>query len=435
MNSSFRIEGGHELKGIIETSSGKNSPVAILFAALLIEGSVTLRNMSRVAEIDRVLEMFASIGVGVSWPDETTLKLDTSGSLRMEDIDRTACAETRIALLFLGALAKRARNYKIYKSGGCKLGERTIRPHLYALNKFGVHVTSRASYYDVQTKKVMGQDIIMYEAGDTATENAILAAVLAPGRSRIAFASANYMVQDMCYFLRQAGAKIGGIGTSTLIIRGVKSLKKSVEYTIMPDPVDAMAWVSLGIVTKSMLTIKHCPIMFMELELEHLRVMGQELRISKRRLSASGNFELVDITTIPSKLLALPDKLHPRPFPGINIDAIPLFLPILAQAKGTSLVHDWVYENRAVYYLELQKLGVQMTLLDPHRVLIEGPSTFSPSVINCPPAIRPGMAILITMLAAKGVSTLKEVYPIDRAYDQLIERLRSVGAHISREAQ
>jgi UDP-N-acetylglucosamine 1-carboxyvinyltransferase len=431
--SNFRVEGGYNLSGSIKTSAGKNSPIAILFASLLVRGVVTLRNISHVAEIDRVLEMLESVGVVVRWVDSTTLRLDTTPDIDMDNIDRVACRATRVALLFLGALATRKEIYKIYKSGGCELGERTVRPHLYALNKFGIQVTSVDGYYDVYNDDVKANDIVMYEAGDTATENAILAATLAPGKSTIKFASANYMVQDMCHFLCTAGAQISGIGTSTITVSGVTELHSDVSYDIMPDPVDAMAWVSLGITTGSTLTVEHCPIDFIELELEHLKIMGQSLDISEKYKSASGHFDLVDIGIRPSALTALPDKLHPLPYPGINIDSIPLFVPILAKAEGASLVHDWVYENRAIYYLELQKLGVKMILLDPHRVIIEGPSNLVAGEITCPPAIRPGMAILITMLAAKGTSLLSQVYPIDRAYDNLLERLQSVGAHIMRE--
>jgi UDP-N-acetylglucosamine 1-carboxyvinyltransferase len=272
----------------------------------------------------------------------------------------------------------------------------------------------------------------MYESGDTATENTIMAAVLAEGETQIRFASANYMVQDICYFLQAAGADIEGIGTTTLRIRGVPSLNTSVSYSVTPDPVDAMAWISLAITTGSRLTVVNCPMEFLELELEKLAVMGQKFHIKNKRTAKNGVSRLADIEIIPSALTALPDKLAPRPFPGINMDNIPLFVPILTQAEGRTLVHDWVYENRAIYYLEFQKLGANVLLLDPHRVLVEGKTELKANEIICPPAIRPGMAILIAMIAAKGTSTLRNIYPIERAYDGLLERLRHVGVRIER---
>ena len=352
----------------------------------------------------------------------------------MERIDRKACAATRSSLLLLGALAHREKKYKLYKSGGCKLGARTVKPHLFALEKLGVRVISKSQYYDVMNHPLKARGIVMYESGDTPTENAIMAAVFARGMTIIKFASANYMVQDLCYFLEAAGAKIQGIGTTTLTIAGVKSLHAVKGYSVAPDPVESMAWIALAITTKSPLTITNCPLQFLELELEKLSVMGQKYRLANRRKSKNGKFDIIDIEIIPSSLTALPDKIDARPFPGLNIDNLPFFVPILTQAKGRTLVHDWVYENRALYYLEFQKLGAQVILLDPHRVFVEGPTRLKANEVICPPAIRPAMALLIGMIAAQGTSILRNAYWIERAYQDVVERLTAVGVKIERHA-
>ena len=428
--SSFVIEGGRKLHGSIETGRAKNSAVALLCASVMVKGEVTLSHMPRIQEVERMLEILSSIGVGVRWKDDHILQLNTAGPLSLSTIHEEACKEIRSSLLFLGALAHRETSYKLYKSGGCALGKRTVRPHLYALQKFGVAVKSMNNYYAVKnTPKTPGR-VVMYESGDTPTENAIMAAVFTPGVTTISFASANYMVQDLCYFLRTAGAKIEGIGTTTLTITGVSALKKRVSYVIMPDPIEAMTCIALGITTHSTLTIENCPIDFLELELEKLRVCGQKFVLKNERLSESKHFRIVDIVLEPSTLSALPDKLYGRPYPGLNIDHVPLFVPILTQAKGRSLVHGWVYEARAVYYLELVKLGARVTLLDPHRVFVEGPSAMTGADISCPPAIRPAMAILIAMIAAKGTSVLRDIYMIERAHEHLVERLQRIGVSI-----
>lgn len=431
--STLVVRGGKPLKGSIETSSGKNAPLAVLAGTLLVRGVSVLHNMSQVEEVQRLLEIMKSIGVTYEWTAERTLKVDTSGPLNMKAIDKKASRATRIVLLLMGALSAHEKQFKLYKSGGCKLGARTVRPHLMALEKFGINITNTSGYYDVKTNKLKAAELVMFESGDTATENAIMAAVLAPGTSVIKYASANYMVQDLCHFLNAAGAKISGIGTTTLTITGVKKLHGVKGYHIIPDPVDAMAWISLAITTKSPLTVKNCALDFLELELEHLRVMGQMFTLKNKRMSESGHFALADITLKPSELTALPTKLHGKPYPGLNIDNVPLFIPILSQAKGQTLVHDWVYENRAVYYLELQKLGAQVLLLDPHRALVTGPSKLRAGEVVCPQALRPGMAVLIAMIAAKGTSTLRQPYMIERGYEQLIERLQGVGVDITRE--
>ena len=432
MSTAFVINGGKKLRGTIEAGAGKNAPVALLCASLLARGRVVFKDMSKVEEVERMMEILESIGVKFAWKNKQTLFVDSSAPLRIDRINKSACDSTRSSLLLLGALAARAKNYKLYKAGGCKLGERTIRPHLYALEKFGVTVTSRPGYYEVKNSPLKAREIVMFESGDTATENAIMAAALAPGVSTIRFASANYMVQDLCYFLRAAGAKIEGIGTTTLKITGVKKLRAVKSYYVVPDPVDAMAWISLGVTTKSPLTVKNCAYDFLALELAHLSVMGQKYQLLRKRQSKSGHFTLVDIKLTPSPLKALPDKLHGRPYPGLNIDNVPLFAPILTQAKGETLIHDWVYENRAIYYLELKKLGADVLLLDPHRARIKGPTKLKGNEIDCPPAIRPGMALLIAMIAARGRSVLRGVYPIERAYASLVGRLNKIGVDIKK---
>lgn len=432
--STFIVEGGKKLHGAVSVGAGKNSPIAILCATLLVEGKVTFAKMPHISEVEGVLTLLKSIGVTYTWETKDRLTVDTSGPIDLTTIDQKVCAKLRVSLLLLGALAHRKMSYKLYKSGGCRLGNRTVRPHLHALQKYGVSVESLATHYAVTNDTIRAADVVMSEAGDTATENAILGAILAPGTSTIRFASANYMVQDLCHFLVAAGAKIDGIGTSTLTIRGVKALKSVKEYTFMPDPVDAMAWISLAVTTKSELTIKNCAYDFLTLELEQLSIMGQKFTLHQMRKSGTGKFTVCDITVHPvPHLKALPDKLHAIPYPGINADNIPLFVPILSRARGSTLIHDWMFENRAIYYVELQKLGANVMLMDPHRALITGPTGLTGNEIVCPPGIRPGMAILIAMIAAKGKSVLRNAGPIERAYEDVVGRLQSLGVTITRE--
>ncbi len=424
------VHGGKKLKGRIINQSAKNSAVAILCATPLIHGKVVLQKVPRIEEVLRIIELLKSVGIKIDDDGKGTLVIDSSGELDLSAMDRDAACRTRVSLLLLGSLAHRVKKYRLYKSGGCKLGQRTVRPHLYALENFGVKISSREDCYEVENDNLRSAEIVMYESGDTATENAILAAVLSPGVSIIKMASANYQVQDLCYFLMNAGAAIAGVGTTTLRITGVKSLQPVKSYPIMPDPIVAMTYLAASIVTGSELTVSNCPMEFLELELYKLSKMGQKFSISNRRRSENGKFDLADIQVKLSKLVALEDKIEGRPFPGLNIDNLPLFVPILATAKGQTLVHDWAFENRASYHLELQKLGVKVTLLDPHRVWIEGPTKFVPNELICPPALRPAVNLLVVMLAAKGKSILRNIYEIDRGYENLYETLRGVGADL-----
>ncbi|MDE2590073.1 MAG: UDP-N-acetylglucosamine 1-carboxyvinyltransferase, partial [Patescibacteria group bacterium] len=272
-----------------------------------------------------------------------------------------------------------------------------------------------------------------YESGDTTTENILMAAALTPGQTTIKMASANYMVQDMCFFLQKLGVKIEGVGTSTLKVTGLKEINKSVTYSPAEDPVEAMTFISAAVTTNSAITIKRAPIEFLELELLKLEKMGLKSEVSEKYKSDNGHTDLVDIKIHKhnGNLLAPVDKIHPNIFPGLNIDHLPYFIPIAAVAKGRTLIHDWVYEDRALMYTEIKKIGVNLELADPHRVFIEGPTRWKSADLVCPSGIRPAVMLLIGMLAAPGQSILRNVYTINRGYEDLAERLNSLGAHIT----
>jgi UDP-N-acetylglucosamine 1-carboxyvinyltransferase len=424
------IEGGKKLSGSISNQPAKNSALAIIIAAVMVRAPVSISDVPQIEEVERIIELLISIGVRVTKTTPNSLMIDSSGKLSLEKMNKRSAEVTRASLMLLGALAHRVKSYKLYRSGGCKLGNRTIRPHLYALEKIGVQVKTYPGYYLVTNKPLVPAEIIMYESGDTATANAIMGAVLAEGETVIKMASANYAVQDLCNFLIRAGAKIKGVGTTTLHINGVKGLHSVNNYPIMPDPIVAMTFIAAGIVTKSHVTIKNCPLEFLELEMYKLEIMGQKIKLKNKRFSKNGFFSIVDVEIFPSSLKCLPDKLECRPFPGLNIDNLPLFIPILATAKGRTLVHDWVYEDRAIYSLELKKLGVNVGLIDTHRVWVEGPAKFTANEVVAPPALRPAVNVLIAMLAAPGRSILRNIYNIDRGYENLYETLSAAGAKI-----
>jgi len=430
--ANYIINGGKKLSGTIKTNSAKNSAVAILCATPMIKGRTTLAEVPQIEEVKRIIEILESIGMKVSWTGRHELEIVNEGKINLKKLNADSYSRTRAALLLMGALSSLFPKFSLPKGSGCKLGKRTVNPYKLAMEQMGFLLKDDGYKYEITRKKLHDAEVTMYESGDTATENTILAAVLSPKTTEIIFAASNYMVQDLCYFLARAGARIKGIGTNRLKITGVKELRPVENYSIIPDPIESMAFISIAITTKSRLKITHCPIEFLRLELEKLRVMGQKFKISKNYKSESGNFSLVDIEIIPSKLIALPDKIHPLPYPGLNIDNLPLFVPILTQANGKTLVHDWVYENRAVYYVELNKLGAEITLYDPHRVSIVGPSELTAAEIISPPALRPSINLLICMLAAKGKSILRNSYSIDRGYEDIVGRLNKLGADIKR---
>ncbi|HEY5667697.1 MAG TPA: UDP-N-acetylglucosamine 1-carboxyvinyltransferase, partial [Candidatus Saccharimonadales bacterium] len=235
-----------------------------------------------------------------------------------------------------------------------------------------------------------------------------------------------------CYFLQKLGVKIQGIGSSVLKITGAKHIKKNITYTLTEDPIEAMFFISAAATTNSSITIKRVPFHWIGLELLKLKKMGLQIGMGKPYPSANGAFELADLTIQKHNgaLRALPDKIHPNLWPGLNPDNLPYFVPIAAVTKGSTLIHDWIYENRAIYYTEMTKVGMQVELADPHRLYIQGPTTFSRADVVCPPALRPASLLLIGMLAAPGRSTLRNIYTINRGYEDIAERLNSLGAQI-----
>lgn len=429
----LRVEGGHELHGSIDVKTSKNAAVCLLMASLLNKGTTRFKQMPRIEEVNRIIEVLVSVGVKVKWLANNDLELKPPEKLNLEHMDANAARKTRSVLMLLGPLMHLFDEFKIPYAGGCKLGTRTVQPHLFALEELGVDIIATRGYYHVKVDKHPTKQIVLYESGDTTTENILMAAAKFDKEIVIKMASANYMVQDLCFFLKKLGVKIDGIGTSTLKVTGVKNIKKNVVYAPSEDPIEAMTFIAAAVTTNSKITVKRSPIEFLELELLKLKKMGLKLEVSEYYKAENGQTSLADITVQKhnGELVALEEKIYARPYPGLNIDNLPYFVPIAAVAKGRTLIHDWVYEERALYYTELKKLNVNVTLADPHRAFVDGPTKFSAADIVCPPALRPAVLLLIGMLAAPGVSILRNVYSINRGYEDLAERLNSLGAHIA----
>lgn len=426
----FRVVGGRKLSGSITTNFSKNGSVVLLCAALINKGRTVLHGISRIEEVNRLIEIIQSIGVRIEWIDKNSVEIVPPERFLMDRLDKDAAAMVRSSLMLIGALVHHVPSFHLPHAGGCKMGNRTIAAHRYGLEELGVKIATKETHYEIAVKKLKPADIVMYEAGDTATNNILMAAALIPGITTIRFAPPNYQVQELCFFLEKMGVKIDGIGTTTLTVHGIGSCDAPLEYTNSEDPIESMMLVSAAVVTESTLTITRAPIDFLSVELLKLEKMGLKYKKTKRYTSYNGRTELVDITVMPSKLKALSDKIHALPYPGINTDNLPFFVPIATQAEGVTLIHDWMWENRAIYFTELNRLGAQVTLADPHRVFITGKTKLKGAQVICPPALRPAMIILIAMLGAEGTSILRNVYSINRGYEEIAGRLNAIGADV-----
>jgi UDP-N-acetylglucosamine 1-carboxyvinyltransferase len=428
----FRINGGKKLSGEIEVKTSKNAAVGLLCASLLNHGKTTLRRVARIEEVYRIIEVLQSIGVKVRWlNDKNDLEIIPPARLKLQDMNIDAAKKTRTVIMLLGPLLHRYNDFVIPFAGGCDLGNRTVEPHMTGLAPYGLDVKANTDNYHVTVnEKRLNRAIVLTERGNTVTENVIMAAALYDGVTVIRNASMDYMVQDVCLFVQKLGVEVNGIGTTTLEIKGVRNINKNIEYSPSEDPIEAMSLIAAGIVTDSEITVKRSPIEFLEIELATLESMGLQYELSEEYLARNGKIRLADITIKHSKMHAPKDKITCMPFPAINMDNLPLMGLVATVASGRTLIHDWSYENRAIYFTELTKLGAKIELVDPHRVYITGPTKWRPADVISPPALRPSVVVFLAMLAAPGQSTLRDVYSINRGYEDLANRLNKLGADI-----
>ncbi len=433
----YQVFGGQKLSGEVTTNISKNAAVALLCASLLNKGTTTLKKMPRIEELKRLIEVMESVGVSIAWEENGDMRITPPARFNLAAINRASAERTRSIAMFIPALAHYLGSFDLPAPGGCDLGKRSLGAHIDALAKLGIEVVGdeEAHTYHVSARDMRPAEIVMYEASDTGVENVLMAAALIPGITTIKFASSNYMVQDLCVFLQACGVQIEGIGTATLLVHGISEINADITGYASEDPIESMFFISLAATTASGLTIKRCPVDFLELELMTLEKMGLHYERSAVYVAENAHTHLVDLTIMPTQdLVAPPEKIHARPYPGINADNLPFFVPVATQATGRTLILDWMYDGRAIHYMEMAKLGADMVLADPHRVYIQGPTPLRAADIKAPPALRPATILLIGMLAAEGESTLRDVYPINRGYENLHQRLKMLGASIEAEA-
>jgi UDP-N-acetylglucosamine 1-carboxyvinyltransferase len=427
----FVITGGKKLSGSISVRPSKNGALHLMCAALINNGTTILHNIPRNQEILRLIEVFESMNIAVTWIGAHSVSIKVPTKINVDTLRNDSAAKIRSGLMMIGALSHHLQHFSLPHSGGCKMGARTIAAHRYGLAPLGIDIKTTKEQYDISVSSTKAKKrVVMYEASDTGTTNVLLAAARLPGPTEIIFAQQNYMVMDVCYFLKKLGVRIEGMGSHRLTVYGKESYNSPVEHFNSEDPIEAMLFISIALTTHSGITVARVPIDYLELELLKLELMGMKSKRSKPYLSDNGQTTLIDLTISPSRLKVLSDKIHALPFPGINTDNLPFFVPIATQAVGRTLIHDWMWEERAIYFTELNKLGADITLLDPHRIIVEGPTPLKANQIVCPPALRPSTIILVAMLAAEGTSILRNVYAISRGYEDLPRRLAALGADI-----
>ncbi|MBT4349434.1 UDP-N-acetylglucosamine 1-carboxyvinyltransferase [bacterium] len=427
--SQFIIQGGNTLKGDIQVAGFKNAATPILAACILTKEEVILHNVPVIEDVKKMIQILVSLGVKVTWMDTNSLKINAA-DLDPEKIDMSLISTLRSSILLIGAMLGRFGKIITKAPGGCQIGARSMDTHFKAFERLGVKVECDEKIYNLEKVKPADSEIVMSEFSVTGTENIILAGALNQGEITVKIAAADPSVQDLCWFLQSMGAEIEGIGTHTLKIKGVKSLKGT-EYNIMPDPIETGTFISLAGVTKSKLNITQAAPQFLALELEKFKEVGLKIKINYLDLSPSKNYRLANIEVDGKVDLQAAGKIHDMPHPGFAADLIQPFTALMTQAKGTTLIHDWMYDGRMKYVAELKKMGANIIVSDPHRIVVIGPSPlFGKEMTSFD--LRAGATLILAALAARGKSVIDNIYQVDRGYQNLDQRLSKLGAKIER---
>jgi UDP-N-acetylglucosamine 1-carboxyvinyltransferase len=421
---SFVVDGGHRLQGTIRPAGNKNAALPCLAATLLADGPVTLRNVPRIRDVETMIALLAAQGVTFAWQDEHTVVADGRGA-RSGDPDPELCARIRASILLAGPMLARFGRVRLPPPGGDVIGRRRVDTHLLALQRLGAEVTV-GSTFDFEARQLIGDDIFLDEASVTGTENAVMAAVAAKGRTILRNAASEPHVQDLCQLLVAMGGRIEGIGTNTVTIDGGQPLGGA-DFTLGPDHIEVGSFIGLAAVTDSAITIEGVRPQDLRATLlgfERLGVMprldGDSLVVAKdqpRRISEDmGNH-------VP--------KLEDAIWPGFPADVMSIAVVTATQCEGTILIFEKLFESRLFFVDKLIGMGARIVLCDPHRCVVSGPSRLRGGTVESPD-IRAGMAMLLAALAAEGTSTINNIGQIERGYEKIHERLSALGARIER---
>lgn len=423
----FIIEGGNPLKGEITPSGNKNAALPLLAASTLTDEPVILHNVPDIKDVRTMRELLESLNVSVEQLNSHMLKINAK-DIKASSLDPDICRRIRASILLAGPVAARTGKVILPPPGGDIIGRRRLDTHILALKELGVQTD-----YDRQQKRfkftcqnLCGKDILLDEASVTATENAIMAAVLAKGKTTIRNAASEPHVQELCHFLNILGAKIENIGSNTLSIHGVPKLHGG-EFTIGPDYLEVVSFIGAAVVTKGSILIKNAGPEYLGMISMVFNRLGVFWEVQGQDIFVPENQPLV---IEPDLGDAIPE-FSVMPWPAFPTDLMSIAIVVATQSKGSALFHDWMYPSRMFFLDKLVNMGAQIVLCDPHRCIVQGPTPLYGENMESPD-IRAGMTLVLAALAAEGKSTIRNIGQIDRGYERVDEKLRNLGAHISR---
>ena len=420
----FVIEGGRPLYGRIRAAGNKNGALPILAACLLTSEAVALRNVPRIADVETMLELLTDVGAEAEWtgPNEVhVLATDVS----KQELDEELCSRMRASFLLAGPLLARLGGVSVPPPGGDVIGRRRLDPHIHAFAELGAQIEV-GRRYEMRAGSLQGKHIFLDEASVMATENAVMAAVLTPGETVIGNAACEPHVQDLCRFLRSIGAQIEGIESNVLRITGVDSLRGG-EWEIGPDHIEVGSFIGLAAITAGDVTIDGVKNADLVSILQAFEKLGVHVEPGDGFVRVPPRQELV----VQDDLGGHVPKIEDGPWPAFPSDLTSVALTVATQADGTMLMFEKMFENRLFFTDKLVSMGARIILCDPHRAVVTGPAKLTGQRMESPD-IRAGMAMLLASLCADGSSTIGAVYQIDKGYERIDERLRTLGANIER---
>jgi UDP-N-acetylglucosamine 1-carboxyvinyltransferase len=424
MSSHFVVHGGTPVSGTIRPAGNKNAALPILTATFLCEGPVTLENVPRIGDVETMVALLADLGAEVAWTGPNTLDIDTRNG-QSKALNPELCARIRASILLAGPLLARFGKVVLPPPGGDVIGRRRIDTHLLALEHMGTQVDV-GDRYELLAKKLIGDDIFLDEPSVTGTENALMAAVAAEGRTVLRNAASEPHVQDLARMLVAMGAQIEGIGTNTYVVEG-GGLLKGGTYTVGPDHIEVASFIGLAAVTNGAITIDPVRPQDLRSTLMGFDRLGIRPRIDGNRLIVDADQE----RRIRPDIGGHVPKLEDGPWPAFPADCMSIAVVTATQCSGLILVFEKMFESRLFFVDKLISLGARIVLCDPHRAVIAGPSKLRGGPVESPD-IRAGMAMLLAALAAEGKSSIHNIGQIERGYESIETRLRALGANIER---
>jgi UDP-N-acetylglucosamine 1-carboxyvinyltransferase len=422
--TSFIVEGARPLSGSVRPAGNKNAALPAIAASILAPEPIVLENVPRIRDVQTLLEILISLGASADWTGPNVVRIDTSG-ISVGEVDQAMAERIRASILLAGPLLARFGHVKLPPPGGDVIGRRRLDTHILAFRALGATVELNGGF-ELNASRLRGAEFFLDEPSVTATENAIMSAAGAEGETLIRNAAAEPHVQDLCRMLVGMGAEIEGIGTHQLTIRGVRELSGS-THRIESDHIETGSFIGLAAVTHSELTIEEAPLEHLDSTLLAFRRLGVECSVDGDKLIVHGDRPC----KVAHDAFGAVPKIDDGPWPAFPADLTSIALVTATQCEGTILIHEKMFESRMFFTDKLVSMGARIILCDPHRAVVVGPSQLRGGSMESPD-IRAGMAILIAALGAQGRSVIRNIRQIERGYEGIDERLRSLGAEIER---